>query len=127
EALVAGIKSADDFKILIEEFDVTGGNRKTRVYFKEEYKDTWHIDAEVTVTLYGIEDGKAGFHQSGGIFHVMYVTERGDQEKPNLSDSRVLEGIKGELSYLQYISRLELRLKRLKQEINVYRPGVNAN
>ena len=123
EALVHGIKSADDFKILAEELKVAGGGLKGKIYFDNKYKDTHYIDREVSKTLYGIKAGKAGFHQSDEIFHVMFVTERGDQEKPNLSDARDLEEIKRQLENDQYTSRLDLKLKRLKQEINVYYPA----
>ena len=99
------------------------GGLKGRVYFDDKQKATWHIDAEVTATLYGIEAGKADYHQSDEIFHVMFVAERGEQEKPDLNDRRVREMIKGELSSQQYSDRLDLKIQRLRREINVYRPG----
>ena len=82
-------------------------------------------DAEVTATLYGIEAGKAGYHQSDEIFHVMFVAERGEQEKPDLNNPRLRDFIKGVLSGRQYNARLQLKIQRLKREINVYRPGIN--
>ena len=125
KALVEGIKSADDFKKLAEKRKVAGGGLRGRVYFDEKQKATWHIDAEVTATLYGIEAGKADYHQSDEIFHVMFVAERGEQEEPDLNDPRLRELIKGELSGRQYNARLQLKIQRLKREINVYRPGIN--
>jgi len=124
KALVDGIKSEDDWKKLCQKRKVAGGGLKGRVYFDEKHKDTWYMnDAEVTATLYGIEAGKADYHQSDEIFHVMFVAERGEQEKPDLNDRRVREMIKGELSSQQYSDRLDLKIQRLRREINVYRPG----
>ncbi|MDP7011831.1 MAG: hypothetical protein QF685_10655 [Verrucomicrobiota bacterium] len=125
KALVDSIKSADDFRKLAKDRKVVEGGLEAKVYFDEKYNDTWHIDAEVTATLYGIKAGKADVHPSGETYHVMFVTERGEQEKPNLNDPRVRELIKGELSYQQYTARLNLKLQKLKREINVYRPSNN--
>ena len=104
---------------------MAGGGLKGRVYFDDKQKATWHIDAEVTATLYGIKAGKADYHQSDEIFHVMFVAERGEQEKPDLNDPRLRNLIKGELSGRQYNARLQLKIQRLKRDINVYRPGIN--
>ncbi len=125
KALVKGIKSPDDFKKLAEKRKVAGGGLKGRVYFDDKQKATWHIDAEVTATLYGIEAGETDYHQSDEIFHVMFVAERGEQEKPDLNDPRLRNLIKGELSGRQYNARLQLKIQRLKRDINVYRPGIN--
>jgi hypothetical protein len=125
KALVDGIKSEDDFNKLAEKRKVAGGGLKGRVYFDEKYKKTHYIDADVTTTLYGIEAGKADYHQSETIFHVMFVSERGEQEKPDLNNPRLRDFIKGVLSDKQYNARLQLKIQRLKQEISVYRPGIN--
>ena len=127
KAMVDGIKSVNDFKKLAEKRKVAGGGLKGRVYI--DLENTHYVDAEVTATLSGIEAGKAGLHHFEGdeIFHVMFVTERGDQEKPNLNDPVLRRMIKGELSGRQYNARLQLKIQRLKLEINVYRPGINNN
>ena len=127
KALVGGIKSVNDFKKLAEKRKVAGGGLKGRVYI--DLENTHYVDAEVTATLSGIEAGKAGLHHFEGdeIFHVMFVTERGDQEKHDLNDPVLRRMIKGELSGRQYNARLQLKIQRLKLEINVYRPGINNN
>ena len=127
KALVGGIKSVDDFKKLAEKRKVAGGGLKGRGYI--DLENTHYIDAEVTATLSGIEAGKAGLHHFEGdeIFYVMFVTERGDQEKHDLNDPVLRRMIKGELSGRQYNARLQLKIQRLKLEINVYRPGINNN
>jgi len=124
--LVDGIKSEDDWKKLCQKRKVAGGGLKGRVYFDEKHKDTWYMnDAEVTATLYGIEEGEADYHQSDKIFHVMFVSERGKQEKPDLNDPRLRGFIKAALTDKQFKARLQLKIQRLKQEINVYEPVLN--
>ena len=106
---------------------MAGGGLKGRVYI--DLENTHYVDAEVTATLSGIEAGKAGLHHFEGdeIFHVMFVTERGAQEKYDLNDPVLRRKIKGELSGQQYNDRLQLKIQGLKLEINVYRPGINNN
>ena len=104
---------------------MAGGGLRGRVYFDEKQKATWHIDEEVTTTLYGIEAEKADYHRSDTIFHVMFVSERGEQEKSDLNNPRLRDFIKGVLSGKQYNARLQLKIQRLKQEINVYEPVLN--
>ena len=127
KALVDGIKSVNDFKKLAEKRKVAGGGLKGRVYI--DLENTHYVDADVTATLSEIEAGKAGLHHFEGdeIFHVMFVTERGDQEKHDLNDPVLRRMIKGELSGRQYNARLQLKIQRLKLEINVYRPSINNN
>ena len=125
KALVGSIKTADDFKKLAEKRKVAGGGLKGRVYI--DLEKTWYIDADVTATLSEIEAGKAGFHLSGETYHVMFVTERGEQEKPDLNNPRDREMIRRVLSGRQFNDRLQLKIQRLKQEINVYRPGIDNN
>ena len=92
---------------------MAGGGLKGRVYINLE--NTHYVDAEVTATLSGIEAGKAGLHHFEGdeIFHVMFVTERGEQEKPDLNNPRDREMIRRELSDQQYNDRLQLKIQRL--------------
>ena len=55
---------------------------------------------------------------------MIFIVERGDKPKPKLGDPGVQANIETILRLKQYNSHLQSKLDRLRQNINVYLPGV---
>jgi hypothetical protein len=123
-AMVAGIQSIDDFKKIAQK-KVGNDGLKATVYFKNEstYYNNGDVEAAAALLDERAKAGKAISHKSGKSYHVIFIVARGDKQKPKLGDSRVRDFIKGELEWDQYSARLNEKLKRLRQNINVYLPG----
>ena len=122
-ALVAGIQSLDDFKKIAQK-KVGNDGVKATVYFKNE-STFYNGDVEAAAALLDerAKVGKAISHKSGESYHVLFIVARGEKQKPKLSDPRVRDFIRSELKTHQYNTRLNDKIKRLRQNINVYLPG----
>ena len=120
---MAGIKSEEEFKKIARARKVASDGERARVYYKIE--QTHHVNLEVTSQLFisATKVGQATYYKSGEIFHVMFLKDRVKELKSELSDPVVQEKIKHILTVRQYNDRLNRKLQRLRQNINVYRPG----
>lgn len=123
KTLVAGIGSIEDFQKLTKERKVANDGERVRVYKK--FEATHHVNSQVTAELFlpATKVGKATFYKDEEVFHVMFLKERGKELKRQLEDPKVQQDIKLKLWVRQYHDRLNHRLQRLRQTINVYRPG----
>jgi hypothetical protein len=124
-AMVSGILSVDDFKKIAQE-KVGNDGLKATVYVAHQ-ETTYKDDVDATSRMFQPEnkEGRAFyFLEDGKTYNVIFIVERGDKPKPKLSDPRVQANIKNILRLKQYNTQLTSKLDRLRQNINVYLPGV---
>ena len=121
--MAAGIQSLDEFKKVAQK-NVRNDGLKATVYFKNEstFYNNGDVEAAAALLDERAKVGKAIFHKSGKSYHVIFIVARGDKQKPKLSEPRVQDYIKGEIGGHLFSTRLDDKLTRLRQNINVYRP-----
>lgn len=123
-AMVSGIVSVDDFKKIAKE---KKGNEGLEAMVYVDHRETLYKDVDATGRLFQSENkvGRAFYFLEGGnIYNVIFIVERGDKPKPKLGDPGVQANIETILRLKQYNSHLQSKLDRLRQNINVYLPGV---
>ena len=121
-ALVEGIESMEDFAKLAAAREVANEGVQARIYANNEA--TYYGGVNVVGFLFSDAPvGKGAVYKEDNIYHVMFIKERGKEEKRLLDDPRVQADIKTALQARQYYKRLNLKLERLRQTISVYLPG----
>lgn len=124
KAMVAGIESMEDFSKLAVERKVANEGVQARIYANNEATHYGGVDLSAFLIDETTPVGKGVVLKQGNIYHVMFIKERGEEQKRKLGDPRVQKDIKMTLQSRQYYKRLNLKLERLRQTINVYVPGV---